>query len=123
MNLPIRSPKARVRTLAFDSDVLSRRVSLKNRVWQRRLLVPVGSYTPLRVPLIFNLRMDPYERSQITSNTYYDWCIEHIYLLVPAQQYVGKFLATFKEFPPSQKPATFNLDNVMEQLQQAGGSK
>jgi arylsulfatase A-like enzyme len=80
-------------------------------------------FTPLRVPLIFNLRMDPYERAQITSNTYYDWCIEHVFLLVPAQQYVGKFLATFKEFPPSQRPATFNLDSVMAQLQEGGGSK
>jgi arylsulfatase len=74
-------------------------------------------FTPLRVPLLFNLRTDPYERAQITSNTYYDWFLDHAFILVPAQQYVGKFLATFKEFPPSQKPATFNLDKVMEQLQ------
>ena len=79
-------------------------------------------FTPLRMPLIFNLRRDPYERSQITSNTYYDWMLDHIFFLVPAQAYVGDFLATFAEFPPSQKAASFSLDQVMEKLQHGGGS-
>ena len=79
-------------------------------------------FVPLRVPLIFNLRRDPYERAQVTSNTYYDWLIDRAYLLVPAQAYVGKFLATFKEYPPRQKAASFSLDQVMEKLQSAGGS-
>jgi len=73
-------------------------------------------FVPLRVPLIFNLRRDPYERSQKTSNTYYDWLLDRAYLLVPAQTYVGGFLATFKEFPPRQKAATFSLDKVLEEL-------
>jgi arylsulfatase len=68
------------------------------------------------------LRTDPYERADITSNTYYDWLLEHAYLLVPAQAYVGKFLATFKDFPPRQKAATFNLDEVMEKLNSVAGS-
>ena len=55
-------------------------------------------FTPLRVPKIFNLRSDPYERADITSNTYYDWMLDHAFLLVPAQSYVAEFLATFKEF-------------------------
>ena len=79
-------------------------------------------FTPLRIPLIFNIRRDPYERSQITSNTYYDWLLDRAYLLVPAQEYVGKFLATFQDYPPRQKAASFNLDDVMEQLQQGTGS-
>ena len=79
-------------------------------------------FVPLRVPLLFNLRRDPYERSQITSNTYYDWLLDRPYLFVPAQAYVGKFLSTFKEFPPRQKPASFSLDKVMEALQSGGGS-
>ena len=78
-------------------------------------------FTPLRVPLIFNLRRDPYERAQITSNTYYDWLIDRAYLLVPAQAYVGRFLATFKDYPPRQKAASFNLKQVMEKLQQPTG--
>ncbi|GAB4327148.1 MAG: arylsulfatase [Bacteroidales bacterium] len=80
-------------------------------------------FTQLRVPLIFNLRRDPYENANITSNTYYDWMLDHVFLLVPAQQYAGKFLATFEEFPPRMKAASFNLEKVMEQLETAGGSK
>ena len=78
-------------------------------------------FVPLRVPLIFNLRRDPYERASITSNTYFDWLIDRAYLLVPAQAYVGNFLATFQEFPPRQKAASFSLDQVMEKLTPAGG--
>ncbi len=76
----------------------------------------IEPFTPLRVPLIFNLRRDPYERSYRTSNTYYDWMIDRVYLLVPAQDYVGQFLATFKDYPPRQKAASFSLDQVMEKL-------
>ena len=73
-------------------------------------------FTELRLPLIFNLRRDPYERAQLTSNTYYDWMLDHAFLLVPAQQYVGNFLATFQEFPPRQEASSFSLDQVMEKL-------
>ncbi len=76
-------------------------------------------FTALRVPKIFNLRLDPYERADVTSNTYYDWLIDHVFLLVPAQDYVGQFLLTFKEFPQRQKAASFNLDEVMEKLKEA----
>jgi len=79
-------------------------------------------YVHPRVPKLFNLRMDPYERADITSNTYYDWVLDHIFLFVPAQHYVGQFLATFKEYPPRQKAASFTIDRVLEKLQQ-GGSK
>ena len=85
------------------------------RVWME-------PFVPLRVPLIFNLRRDPYERATITSNTYFDWLLDRAYLLVPAQAYVGKFLETFKEFPPRQKPASFSLDQVMEKMQMPGGA-
>ena len=80
------------------------------RVWME-------PFVPLRVPLIFNLRRDPYERATITSNTYYDWLIDRAFLLVPAQAYVGQFLATFKDYPPRQKAASFSLDKVMETLE------
>jgi arylsulfatase len=83
----------------------------------------IEPWTELRVPLIFNLRRDPYERAYRTSNTYYDWLIDRVFFLVPAQAYVGQFLATFKEFPPRQKPASFSIDQVMEKLQSSGGSK
>ncbi len=83
----------------------------------------IEPWTPQRVPLITNLRRDPYERAHVTSNTYYDWMIDRIYFLVPAQAYVGQFLATFQEFPPRQKPASFSIDQAMEKMQTAGGSK
>ena len=79
-------------------------------------------FTPLRVPLIFNLRRDPYERAQLTSNTYYDWMLDRVYLLLPAQTFVGNFLATFKEYPPRMKAASFSLDQVMESLSTQGGA-
>ena len=80
------------------------------RVWMEPFVV-------LRVPLIENLRRDPYERATITSNTYFDWLLDHAYLLVPAQAYVARFLETFKEFPPRQKAASFSLKQVMEKLE------
>jgi arylsulfatase len=64
--------------------------------------------------------MDPYERADITSNTYYDWLMDHVYLLVPAQVYVGQFLETFREFPQRQKADSFNLDEVLRKMQDSG---
>jgi arylsulfatase len=86
------------------------------RVWME-------PFVPLRVPLIENLRRDPYERATITSNSYFEWLLDRAYLLVPAQAYVGQFLATFKEFPPRQKAASFSLEQVMEKLESSGGSR
>lgn len=82
----------------------------------------IEPWKELRLPLIFNLRRDPYERAYFTSNTYYDWLINHAFFLVPAQAYVGDFLGTFKEFPPRQKPASFSIDKVMEKMKTATGS-
>jgi len=74
-------------------------------------------YTQLRVPKVFNLRTDPYERADLTSNTYYDWLIDHAWLMVPAQVFVGMHLATLVEFPPRQKPASFSLEDVRAKLE------
>jgi arylsulfatase len=68
------------------------------------------------LPKIFNLLTDPYERADVTSNTYWDWMLDHAFLLVPAQTYVAQFLSTFKEYPPRQKAASFSLDDVMEKM-------
>jgi arylsulfatase len=78
-------------------------------------------FTPLRVPKIFNLRTDPYERADITSNTYYDWLMDHVFLLVPAQAFVSQFLMTFKDYPQRQKAASFNLDEVLDKMKESGG--
>jgi arylsulfatase len=81
----------------------------------------IEPWTPLRIPLIFNLRRDPYERAYFTSNTYYDWMLDRAYMLVPAQSYVASFLKSFEEYPPRQKPGSFTIDKVMEQLVPPGG--
>ncbi len=76
-------------------------------------------FTKLRVPKMFDLKADPYEKADITSNTYWDWLFTHAYLVVPAQAEVAKFFATFKEYPPAQRPASFSIDQIQEQLQQS----
>jgi arylsulfatase len=84
------------------------------RIWAEPLVT-------LRVPKIFNLRTDPYERADITSNTYYDWLLDHVFILVPAQAGLAEFLQTFKEFPPRQKAASFGVDQVVEKMMDAAG--
>jgi arylsulfatase A-like enzyme len=86
------------------------------RVWME-------PFVPLRVPLIFNLRRDPYERASITSNTYFDWLLDRAFLLVPSQTFVGNFLATFKDYPPRMKAASFSLDQVMEKMMRPAGAQ
>jgi arylsulfatase len=76
-------------------------------------------FTPLRVPKFFDLHADPYERADITSNTYWDWLMDHAFILYGAQAYVAKFLETFKEFPPSQRAASFTIDQAMDKLKQS----
>jgi len=70
----------------------------------------------MRIPWIYNLRRDPYEFATVTSNTYWDWYLDHVFLLLPASAYVGKFIETFKEFPPRMKAASFNLGDTMDKL-------
>jgi arylsulfatase len=74
-------------------------------------------FVPLRVPKLFNLRTDPYERADITSNTYYDWMIDNIYLVLAATAVVTELLATFEEFPPRQKAASFTIDQAIAKLE------
>ena len=74
-------------------------------------------FTELRVPKIFNLRTDPYERADITSNVYYDWLISHAYLMVPAQAFVMQMASTLAEFPPRQESSSFTVSKMLEKLQ------
>ncbi len=76
-------------------------------------------FVPLRVPKLYNLRTDPYERADITSNTYYDWLIDHIPLVLASQAIVTQFLETFKEFPPRQKAASFTIDHALAKMSEA----
>ncbi|MFC2046122.1 arylsulfatase [Chloroflexota bacterium] len=80
-------------------------------------------FTFLRIPKFFNLRTDPFERADVTSNTYYDWLIDHAYLVYAGQSIVAQFLATFKEFPPRMKAASFTIDDIMAKMEEGfGGS-
>jgi arylsulfatase len=76
-------------------------------------------FTPLRVPKLFNLRTDPFERADTTSNTYWDWYISKAYMILAAQAIVADFLATFEDFPPRQKAASFTIDQALEKMEDA----
>ena len=78
-------------------------------------------FVELRVPKIFHLRRDPFERADENSNTYWDWVLDHVFLLYPAQNIVAQQIQSFLEFPPRQKPASFNLDSVLSKMQEASG--
>jgi arylsulfatase len=95
-------------------------VFMEQRV-QGTLRIWAEPFVTLRLPKVFNLRTDPYERADQTSNTYYDWVIDHAFLFVPAQAYVAEFLTSFKEFPQRQKAASFNLEEVMEKMRESHG--
>ncbi|MGH6940560.1 arylsulfatase [Hypericibacter sp.] len=109
-----------------DGDLMAvryqdwKQVFLEQRA-QGTLLVWAEPFTQLRMPKLYNLRRDPYERADVTSNTYWDWVMDHAFLGVPTQAYVGKFLATFKEYPPRQKAASFTIDQILEKLQTPAG--
>jgi arylsulfatase A-like enzyme len=81
-------------------------------VWSR-------GFTSLRVPLIIDTEADPFERTWEDSELYRQWQVDHVFLLVPAQAFAAKFLSTFKEFPQRFKPASFNLDKIVEQMASA----
>jgi len=81
-------------------------------VWQE-------PFVTLRLPKLFNLRSDPFEEGDHVGMDYSHWRIDRVFLLVPAQEYIAKYIATFKEFPPSQKVGSFSLDQVLEKLSNA----
>jgi hypothetical protein len=76
-------------------------------------------FVELRLPKIFNLRRDPFERADENSNAYWDWWFDHIPVMYIAQALTAEQIQTFKDFPPRQKPASFNLDRVLEKMQEA----
>jgi arylsulfatase len=78
-------------------------------------------FTELRVPLLFHMRRDPFEKAQHNSNTYNDWFLDRAFVLVPIQALATKFLLSMQEFPPSQSPGSFNLSKIEEQLRKGGG--
>ncbi|MDH3226722.1 MAG: arylsulfatase [Thermoleophilia bacterium] len=78
-------------------------------------------FVPLRLPKLFHLRRDPFERADENSNGYWNWVVEHVFVIYPMQALAAEQIESFREFPPRQKPAAFNLDAVLEKMQEAGG--
>jgi arylsulfatase len=89
---------------------LEQRVTGTMQIWAE-------PFTQLRVPKIFNLRTDPYERADVTSNTYWDWLLDHAYILVPMQAFVFEMIQSMIEFPARQEPASFSIEQVLEKMQ------
>jgi arylsulfatase A-like enzyme len=123
-----KSPRRGFIYFSDDCDVLGIRFENWKMVFQEQrcegtMRIWAEPFTPLRVPKIFNLRTDPFERADITSNTYYDWYLDHAYIAAYSTAICTMFLESFKEFPPRHPPATFTIDHAVEKLKAsvAGG--
>jgi arylsulfatase len=115
------SPRKFFMYLSDDGDVLGLRYDNWKIVFMEQrchgtLQIWAEPFTRLRVPKVFNLRTDPYERGDQTSNTYWQWVIDHVYLLYGAQAAAARWAATFKDFPPVQHANTFTLDDALHAL-------
>jgi arylsulfatase A-like enzyme len=118
-----KSPRRGFVYFSDDCDVLGLRFENWKVVFQEQrcqgtLQIWAEPFTPLRAPKIFNLRTDPFERADITSNTYYDWFLDHDFIAFYAGAIVTQFLETFKEFPPRQEAASFTINHAVEKLHQ-----
>ncbi|MEH6355157.1 MAG: arylsulfatase [Marinobacter sp.] len=120
------SPRNTFFYISDDGDILA----IRHKDWKavlmeqraQTLLCWFEPFVKLRGPKIFNLRQDPFERADHNSNTYWDWYISRAYLLSGMQGLVATEIENFIKFPPRQKPASFNLDGVMRQLEEAGNA-
>jgi arylsulfatase len=117
-----KSPRVGMVYFSDDGDVLALRfdnwkvVFMEQRV-QGTLQIWAEPFVALRVPKLFNLRTDPFERADITSNTYYDWFVDNDYIALAATFVMKQFLDTFLEFPPRQEAATFTIDQAVKKLE------
>jgi arylsulfatase len=116
-----KSPRNFFMYLSDDGDVLGLRYDNWKVVFMEQrcpgtLQVWAEPFTKLRVPKLFNLRTDPFERADITSNSYYDWFLRRVFMIYGAQAAAAQWAATFKDFPPIQKPNTFTLDDALKAM-------
>jgi arylsulfatase A-like enzyme len=119
-----KSPRKGFIYFSDDGDLVALRYEHWKLVFmEQRLPGTLGvwaePFVTLRIPKLYNLRTDPFERADITSNTYYDWLIDRAYLVIAAQAIVIPFLATFKDFPPRQRAASFTIDQALEKMELA----
>jgi arylsulfatase len=117
------SPRETFFYISDDGDILA----IRHKDWkavlmeqrEKTCLLWAEPFVSLRIPKIFNLRRDPFERADDNSNTYWDWVFDHVFLVYGMQALVAKEIENFVKYPPRQKPAAFNLDAVMAQLEKA----
>ncbi len=118
-----KSPRREFYYVNDDGQVVAMRVGDWKAVFQENRGEAFGvwrePFTELRVPLLFNLRRDPFEKAQHNANTYDDWFLERPFVVVPMQQLAAKFLQTLQDYPPSQTPGSFNLEKIQKQLEDA----
>jgi len=114
--------------ISDDGDILALRwhnwkiVFLEQRC-RGTMQVWAEPFTRLRVPKMFNLRTDPYEFADQTSNSYYEWFLYHAYFICAAQFAAAKFAESFRDFPPIQKPGSFTIDEAITKMSEgAAGS-
>ncbi|MGH9287990.1 MAG: arylsulfatase [Acidimicrobiales bacterium] len=117
-----RSPRQGFFYFSDDGDLVALRFDNWKAVFMEQrapgtMQIWAEPFVPLRLPKLYNLRTDPFERADITSNTYYDWFVDRAYLVLAATSVVGEFLATFKDFPPRQTAPSFTIDQAMEKLE------
>jgi arylsulfatase len=117
-----KSPRKGFMYFSDDGDLVAVRFDNWKVVFmEQRMAGTMGvwaePFVPLRLPKLFNLRTDPFERADVTSNTYWDWVFHKGYLVLAGSAVVGPFLQTFKEYPPRQKAASFTIDQAMEKLE------
>jgi arylsulfatase len=117
----VRSPRKGFVYFNDDGDIVALRfdnwkvVFMEQRV-EGTLRIWAEPFVTLRIPKVFNLRTDPYERADITSNSYYEWFLYHDYIALAASVILVPFLETFKDFPPRQKPGSFSLDQALQRM-------
>jgi arylsulfatase len=117
-----KSPRKGLVYFSDDGDVLALRVDNWKIVFMEQrvagtLQVWAEPFVPLRLPKLFNLRTDPFERADTTSNTYYDWFLDNAFLVYGSLALMGEFLQTFIEFPPAQKAPSFTIDQAVAKLE------
>jgi arylsulfatase len=121
------SPRNLFVYISDDGDILAVRFDHWKAVFMEQrckgtMQVWAEPFTRLRLPKLFNLRTDPYEFADVTSNTYYEWFTERAYIVLAANVVVSKWAETFKNFPPIQKPNSFTISDAIEKMQEVGGS-
>jgi len=117
----VKGPREEIFYFSDDGDLTALRYNDWKVIFMEQrspgtLQVWAEPFIELRSPLLLNLRRDPYEFATITSNTYYDWYLDHAFLMLPAAAYVGDFIKTFKVYPPRMKAASFSLGDTMNAL-------